>query len=285
MAMRSMLSSVKIPMARALRCNISPLVMGILNVTPDSFFDGGKHHTMEGALDHALRMIEEGADIIDIGGESTRPYADPVPEEEELRRIVPVIEALRASSGILISVDTYKAGVADAALRAGADIINDISGLTYDDAMAQVVARNDAWVVIMHIKGTPRNMQVDPHYDDVVVEISEFLRLQMDHAVRAGVDPEKIIIDPGIGFGKRVEDNLRILKMLGEFKKLGRPVLIGTSMKSFIGKVAGLPIEERVEGTLASLAVALMNGADILRVHDVKKAKKVLMTVKAVMDA
>ncbi len=285
MAMRSMLSSVKIPMARALRCNISPLVMGILNVTPDSFFDGGKHHTMEGALDHALRMIEEGADIIDIGGESTRPYADPVPEEEELRRIVPVIEALRASSDILISVDTYKAGVADAALRAGADIINDISGLTYDDAMAQVVARNDAWVVIMHIKGTPRNMQVDPHYDDVVVEISEFLRLQMDHAVRAGVDPEKIIIDPGIGFGKRVEDNLRILKMLGEFKKLGRPVLIGTSMKSFIGKVAGLPIEERVEGTLASLAVALMNGADILRVHDVKKAKKVLMTVKAVMDA
>lgn len=285
MAMRSMLSSVKIPMARALRCNISPLVMGILNVTPDSFFDGGKHHTMEGALDHALRMIEEGADIIDIGGESTRPYADPVPEEEELRRIVPVIEALRASSDILISVDTYKAGVADAALCAGADIVNDISGLTYDDAMAQVVARNDAWVVIMHIKGTPRNMQVDPHYDDVVAEISEFLRLQMDHAVRAGVDPEKIILDPGIGFGKRVEDNLRILKMLGEFKKLGRPVLIGTSMKSFIGKAAGLPVEERVEGTLASLAVALMNGADILRVHDVKKAKKVLMTVKAVMDA
>lgn len=285
MAMRSMLSSVKIPMARALRRNISPLVMGILNVTPDSFFDGGKHHTMEGALDHALRMIEEGADIIDIGGESTRPYADSVPEEEELRRIVPVIEALRASSDILISVDTYKAGVADAALCAGADIVNDISGLTYDDAMAQVVARNDAWVVIMHIKGTPRNMQVDPHYDDVVAEISEFLRLQMDHAVRAGVDPEKIILDPGIGFGKRVEDNLRILKMLGEFKKLGRPVLIGTSMKSFIGKVAGLPIEERVEGTLASLAVALMNGADILRVHDVKKAKKVLMTVKAVMDA
>lgn len=285
MAMRSMLSSVKIPMARTLPCNISPLVMGILNVTPDSFFDGGKHHTMEGALGHALRMIEEGADIIDIGGESTRPYADPVPEEEELRRIVPVIEALRASSDILISVDTYKAGVADAALCAGADIVNDISGLTYDDAMAQVVARNDAWVVIMHIKGTPRNMQVDPHYDDVVAEISEFLRLQMDRAVRAGVDPEKIIIDPGIGFGKRVEDNLRILKMLGEFKKLGRPVLIGTSMKSFIGKAAGLPIEERVEGTLASLAVALMNGADILRVHDVKKAKKVLMTVKAVMDA
>lgn len=285
MAMRSMLSSVKIPMARAFRCNIYPLVMGILNVTPDSFFDGGKHHTMEGALDHALRMIEEGADIIDIGGESTRPYADPVPEEEELRRIVPVIEALRASSDILISVDTYKAGVADAALCAGADIVNDISGLTYDDAMAQVVARNDAWVVIMHIKGTPRNMQVDPHYDDVVAEIREFLRLQIDHAVRAGVDPEKIIIDPGIGFGKRVEDNLRILKMLGEFKKLGRPVLIGTSMKSFIGKAAGLPVEERVEGTLASFAVALMNGADILRVHDVKKAKKVLMTVKAVMDA
>lgn len=240
---------------------------------------------MEGALDHALRMIGEGADIIDIGGESTRPYAQPVPEEEELRRIMPVIEALRASSDILISVDTYKADVAAAALKAGADIVNDISGLTYDDTMAHVIADNDAWAVIMHIKGTPRNMQVDPHYDDVVKEVSQFLRERMEHAVRAGMDPEKIIIDPGIGFGKRVEDNLRILKMLREFKKLGRPVLIGTSMKSFIGKITGLPVEERVEGTLASLAVALMNGADILRVHDVKKAKKVIKTVKAVMDA
>ncbi len=259
--------------------------MGVLNVTPDSFFDGGKHHTMEGALDHALLMIEEGADIIDIGGESTRPFADPVPEEEELGRVIPVIERLRGNSDVLISVDTYKAGVASEALKAGADIVNDISGLTYDEDMAGVVARNDAWVVLMHIKGTPRNMQADPHYDDVIAEISDFLLGRIDHAVRAGIDPEKIIVDPGIGFGKRVGDNLRILKMLREFKKLGRPILIGTSMKSFIGKITGLPVEERVEGTLASLAVALMNGADILRVHDVKKAKKVLMTVKAVMEA
>ncbi len=240
---------------------------------------------MEGALDHALRMIGEGADIIDIGGESTRPYAQPVPEEEELRRVIPVIEALRANSDIFISIDTYKADVANAALKAGADMVNDISGLTHDDAMAQVIADNDAWAVIMHIKGTPRNMQVDPHYDDVVEEIRQFLLERVDHAVRSGIDPEKIVLDPGIGFGKRVEDNLRILKMLREFKKLGKPVMIGTSMKSFIGKITDLPVEERVEGTLASLAVALMNGADILRVHDVKKAKKVIKTVKAVMDA
>ncbi len=279
-----MLSS-GIPMAWAFQCKTTPVIMGILNVTPDSFSDGGRHRSTEDAVDHARLMIEEGADIIDVGGESTRPFSEPVAEKEEIRRVIPVIERLHEIPGAFISVDTYKANVAREALKAGADMVNDISGLTYDDAMAGVIAGNDAHAVIMHIKGTPRNMQENPWYDDVVGEISAFLHERVEYAVRSGVDREKIVIDPGIGFGKRVEDNLRILKMLRAFHELGRPVLIGTSMKSFIGKLTDMPLEERVEGTLASLAVAIMNGADVLRVHDVRGAKKVLKIVKAVMDA
>lgn len=279
-----MLSS-GIPMAWAFQCKTTPVIMGILNVTPDSFSDGGRHRSTEDAVDHARLMIEEGADIIDVGGESTRPFSEPVAEKEEIRRVIPVIERLHDIPGAFISVDTYKANVAREALKAGADMVNDISGLTYDDAMAGVIAGNDAHAVIMHIKGTPRNMQENPWYDDVVGEISAFLHERVEYAVRSGVDREKIVIDPGIGFGKRVEDNLRILKMLRAFHELGRPVLIGTSMKSFIGKLTDMPLEERVEGTLASLAVAIMNGADVLRVHDVRGAKKVLKIVKAVMDA
>ncbi|HNT43099.1 MAG TPA: dihydropteroate synthase [Syntrophorhabdaceae bacterium] len=272
-------------MAWAFQCKTTPVIMGILNVTPDSFSDGGRHRSTEDAVDHARLMIEEGADIIDVGGESTRPFSEPVAEKEEIRRVIPVIERLHEIPGAFISVDTYKANVAREALKAGADMVNDISGLTYDDAMAGVIAGNDAHAVIMHIKGTPRNMQENPWYDDVVGEISAFLHERVEYAVRSGVDREKIVIDPGIGFGKRVEDNLRILKMLAAFKELGRPVLIGTSMKSFIGKLTDMPLEERVEGTLASLAVAIMNGADVLRVHDVRRANKVLKIVKAVMDA
>lgn len=279
-----MLSS-GIPMAWAFQCKTTPVIMGILNVTPDSFSDGGRHRSTEDAVDHARLMIEEGADIIDVGGESTRPFSEPVAEKEELHRVIPVIERLHEIPGAFISVDTYKANVAREALKAGADMVNDISGLTYDDAMAGVIAGNDAHAVIMHIKGTPRNMQENPWYDDVVGEISAFLHERVEYAVRSGVDREKIVIDPGIGFGKRVEDNLRILKMLRAFHELGRPVLIGTSMKSFIGKITDMPLEERVEGTLASLAVAIMNGADVLRVHDVRRAKKVLKIVKAVMEA
>lgn len=279
-----MLSS-GIPMAWAFQCKTTPVIMGILNVTPDSFSDGGRHRSTEDAVDHARLMIEEGADIIDVGGESTRPFSEPVAEKEEIRRVIPVIERLHEIPGAFISVDTYKANVAREALKVGADMVNDISGLTYDDAMAGVIAGNDAHAVIMHIKGTPRNMQENPWYDDVVGEISAFLHERVEYAVRSGVDREKIVIDPGIGFGKRVEDNLRILKMLRAFHELGRPVLIGTSMKSFIGKLTDMPLEERVEGTLASLAVAIMNGADVLRVHDVRGAKKVLKIVKAVMDA
>ena len=182
-------------------------------------------------------------------------------------------------------MDTCKATVAREALKAGAHMVNDISGLTYDEAMAGVIAEYDAHAVTMHIKGTPRNMQENPRYDDVIGEIREFLHERVEYAVRSGIDREKIVVDPGIGFGKRVEDNLRILKMIGAFRELGRPVLIGTSMKSFIGKLTDMPLEERVEGTLASLAVAIMNGADVLRVHDVRRAKKVLKIVKAVMEA
>lgn len=234
---------------------------------------------------HARRMIEDGADIIDIGGESTRPFADPVDKNEELSRVIPVIEKIREISDIPISVDTHKASVAHEALRAGADIINDISGLTYDDRMARVIAEHDAYAVIMHMRGTPKDMQENPVYDDVIAEIMAFLRRQSSYAAHAGIDERKIIIDPGIGFGKRVEDNLRILKMLHAFKELGKQVLIGTSMKSFIGKITDSPVEQRVEGTLATLAVAFMNGADIFRVHDVGRAVKVLKMVKAVMDA
>lgn len=279
-----MLSS-GIPMAWAFQCKTTPVIMGILNVTPDSFSDGGRYRSVEEAVHHARLMIEEGADIIDVGGESTRPFSEPVAEKEELHRVIPVIERLHEIPGAFISVDTYKANVAREALLAGADMVNDISGLTYDDAMAGVIAGNDAHAVIMHIKGTPRNMQENPRYDDVIGEISGFLQERVEYAVRSGIDREKIVIDPGIGFGKRIEDNLRILKMLGTFRDLGRPVLIGTSMKSFIGKITDMPLEERVEGTLASLAVAIMNGADVLRVHDVRRAKKVLKIVKAVMEA
>ncbi len=272
-------------MTREIPSKKEPLIMGILNVTPDSFFDGGRYDTEEAAIEYALRMVEEGADIIDVGGESTRPYAEEVGLEEELKRVIPVIEKISARSDVFISIDTYKSKVAQAACLAGAQMINDISGLTFDPQMAHIAGEMRAYVVIMHTKGTPKNMQENPYYEDVISEISEFFRKQMDTAIQAGITEERIILDPGIGFGKRVEDNLRILKMLGEFKKIGRPLLIGTSMKSFIGKVTGSTLEERLEGTLASLAVSIMNGADILRVHDVKSAQKVAKLVHAVMES
>jgi dihydropteroate synthase len=272
-------------MTREIPSKKEPLIMGILNVTPDSFFDGGRYDTEEAAIEYALRMVEEGADIIDVGGESTRPYAEEVGLEEELKRVIPVIEKISACSDVFISIDTYKSKVAQAACLAGAQMINDISGLTFDPQMAHIAGEMRAHVVIMHTKGTPKNMQENPYYEDVISEICEFFRKQMDIAIQAGIAEERIILDPGIGFGKRVEDNLRILKMLGEFKKIGRPLLIGTSMKSFIGKVTGSTLEERLEGTLASLAVSIMNGADILRVHDVKSAQKVTKLVHAVMES
>jgi len=257
--------------------------MGILNVTPDSFFDGGQYLKKDEALKHALKMIEDGADIIDVGGESTRPFSEPVDVQEELRRVIPVIEAIRLRSDITISVDTYRAEVAENACKAGAEIVNDISGLGFDSKMAETIARLGAYAVIMHIKGTPKDMQKDPYYDDVISEIKDFFSERIEFARAKGIDDGKIILDPGIGFGKRVEDNLRIIKELKAFKELGMPILIGTSMKSFIGTVTESELHERIEGTLASIAISIWNGADIVRVHDVKKAFKVIKLVDAIM--
>lgn len=263
-----------------------PLIMGILNVTPDSFYDGGRFYSRGAAIEHALRMIDEGADIIDVGGESTRPYSEVTPLDDELARVIPVIRTIKERTGALVSIDTYKAEVARAALEAGADMINDVSGLTFDDAMADVAAQSGVPVALMHIKGTPKDMQVSPRYDDVVREIMEFFGERIAFAKQRGIAEENIVLDPGIGFGKRLADNLTIIRELRRFKELGRPILIGTSMKSFLGKLADSPDpEERVEGTLASIALTLWNGADMVRVHDVRKAKKVAVLVHAVQHA
>lgn len=264
------------------------LVMGILNVTPDSFSDGGQFFSFESALERVRQLIREGADIIDIGGESTRPGAQPVSEDEELRRVIPVIRAIRKESAVPISIDTYKASVAEAALEAGANVINDISALRFDPRMAQVVAQACVPVVLMHMLGEPRTMQQKPVYTDVVREIKEFLAERIAFARAHGI--EKIIIDPGIGFGKTVEHNIEILRRLGELRELGCPILIGTSRKSFIGKLGGteenpLPIHERLEGTIASNVIAVLKGAQIVRVHDVAAMKKSLTIVDAVCYA
>ncbi len=250
------------------------LVMGILNVTPDSFSDGGRFLDPDRAVAHALRLQEEGADIIDIGGESTRPGAEPVPLEEELRRVIPVLEKLRGVLRIPVSIDTYKAEVAEAAIELGARIVNDVTALRADPRMPEVVARSGVGLVLMHMKGTPKDMQENPIYTDVVAEIKGFLRERISAALSRGIAPEQIAVDPGIGFGKKLEHNLEILWRLEEFLELGRPVLVGPSRKSFIGEILGLPVEERLEGTLAACAVAVVRGADIVRVHDVLPARR-----------
>jgi dihydropteroate synthase len=232
-----------------------------------------------------MEMIEQGADMIDVGGESTRPGSDPLPTEDELSRVIPVIESLSAESDVPISIDTYKAEVARRALDAGAQMINDISALRFDPGMKEVVQEYRVPVVLMHIKGTPKEMQKDPHYDDVIAEITEYLRQSIKMAEEAGISRERIIIDPGIGFGKRLQDNLNILKNLKEFSILECPILVGCSRKSFIGKILDLPVEERLEGSLAALAVAVMNGANIVRVHDVRESKRVVGLVDAIRRA
>jgi dihydropteroate synthase len=261
-----------------------PLVMGILNVTPDSFSDGGKFQTFESAKDRALQIRDEGADILDIGGESTRPGSSPVTPTEEIRRVIPVIEAVRPELRIPISVDTTSAATARAALDAGADIVNDISALRFDPEMAQVVAEHKVPVVLMHMLGSPKDMQVSPNYVDCIKEIMDFFRERIDFAVNQGIDRSKIIIDPGIGFGKRLSDNIEILTNLSEFTKLGLPILIGTSRKSFIGMLSGLDNEasERIGGSIGSMVAAVLNGANIVRVHDVKESVEALKVVAAV---
>ena len=254
-------------------------VMGILNVTPDSFSDGGCYFDVQQAVAHTQLMVQEGATLVDIGGESSRPGALPVSVDEELARILPVIRAVVDRVDVLISVDTYKAEVAQQALEAGAHLVNDITALRADAAMASVVARMEAGLILMHIKGTPRTMQQAPQYDDVVSEVHASLQESIRIAEAQGVAAERIIIDPGIGFGKTTAHNLELLKRLSEFRSLNKPLLIGTSRKSFIGNVLGLPISERVEGTAATVCWAIAHGADIVRVHDVKaNVRAALMT-------
>lgn len=258
-------------------------VMGILNITSDSFSDGGLYLGLDRAVARAKEMVAEGADIIDIGGESTRPYADPVPLAEEIARVIPVLERLVAEVNVPISVDTYKSEVARQALKRKATIINDISGLKADPQMAEVVAEFGCPVVVMHIKGTPKNMQENPVYDDVVGEVMAYLQGSIEMALQAGVQKEKVIVDPGIGFGKTASHSLEILHRLAEFKALGQPILTGTSRKSFIGKVLDLPPAERLEGTAATVALSIAGGADLVRVHDVKAMKRVVRMTDAII--
>ncbi len=259
------------------------LIMGILNVTPDSFSDGGTYFSRASAIDRALQMADEGADIIDIGGESTRPGAEPVSLEEELERTIPVITELAGKLSIPISIDTYKAEVARRALEAGASIVNDISGLRFDPKMAETIAAYDAAVVIMHIKGTPKDMQVNPHYDDLFGEIISYLKEGIEMARSSGIDEEGMIIDPGIGFGKRPEHNLLIINQLKRFTVLDKPILMGVSRKSFIGiALDNAPPQERLEGTAAAVALSVYNGAQIVRVHDVKEMVRVVRVVDAI---
>jgi dihydropteroate synthase len=252
-----------------------PLIMGILNVTPDSFSDGNLYSDPARAIDRALEMAAEGADIIDIGGESTRPGAAPVSTEEELKRLIPVISALAGKTACPISVDTWKSPVAHAAMDAGAAIINDISGFTFDPQMAAVAARTGAGVVLMHTRGTPQSMQHDTVYADLIGEITHYLRQSLAIAAKAGIEQDRIAIDPGIGFAKTVAQNLEILRRLREFTSLGLPLLAGTSRKSFIGKVLNRETGQRTHGTAATVALAVLGGADILRVHDVREMRDV----------
>lgn len=257
-------------------------IMGILNVTPDSFSDPGSFFGVNEAIAHGEEMMEEGADIIDVGGESTRPGARPVPALEETKRVIPVIKALSKKKGMIISIDTRKAKVAQAALDAGAHMVNDVTGLRFDGKMAKVVARHKVPVCIMHMRGTPATMQKNPVYKDLMGEIIGGLEESIAIAENAGILHGKIIVDPGIGFGKTVENNLEILKRLREFKVLGCALLVGPSRKSTIGKVLNLSEGERVEGTAAAVAVSIANGADLVRVHDVKEMVRVARMTDAI---
>jgi dihydropteroate synthase len=259
------------------------LLMGVLNVTPDSFSDGGLFFEKEKAVARGLRMVEEGADLIDIGGESTRPGSRPLDSKEELRRVIPVIESLAQKTDVPISIDTYKSFVAREAVQAGAELINDISGLHFDPNLANVSAKEKIPIILMHIRGTPETMQTDIHYDSLFSDIIHSLRESVRKAESAGMDPDQIIIDPGIGFGKTLEQNLLLLKHLSEFRILGKPLLLGTSRKSFIGKILKAEdVSERLEGTLASIAIGVSNGAHIIRCHDVLQAKKAIAVADAI---
>jgi dihydropteroate synthase len=261
------------------------LVMGIVNVTPDSFSDGGEFLDAGAAVEHGLALAQEGAHILDIGGESTRPGAEPVSRDEELRRVVPVLEGLAARrTSARLSIDTSKAAVARASLQAGADLVNDVTALRGDPEMAELVASSNADCCLMHMLGEPRTMQAHPRYDDVVDEVKSFLEQRMAFAVREGIAEERILLDPGIGFGKTVEHNLELLRRLDEIVALGRPVAIGTSRKSFLGRIAGnRDARERLAGTIATNVIALERGARVFRVHDVRPVSDALAVASATL--
>lgn len=267
-----------------LRASPLPLLMGIVNVTPDSFSDGGSWFDQQRAIAQALQLAADGADILDIGGESTRPGAEPVSLADELQRVIPVIAAVRERCTVPISIDTYKAEVAREALQAGATIVNDISGLTFDPQMIDVCAASDCGMVCMHIQGTPQTMQADPRYGDVVAELVGFFRESLRLLTARGIAAERIVIDPGIGFGKTAAHNLEILSHIAAFQSLGRPVLIGHSRKGFLKKILNRAVDERLYGTVGVAIAAAMQGADILRIHDVAAVRDSLLAWHAVAE-
>ena len=261
------------------------LIMGILNVTPDSFSDGGLYFETQKAINHALSMIEDGADIIDIGGESTRPFSNPVSLDDELLRVVPVIKELRKRTDAVISIDTTKSTVAKEACLVGADIINDISGMLFDTKMIDVAKDIGCPVVLMHIKGNPKTMQENPAYDNLISDIKSHLLERVDYAIENGIDRKNIILDPGIGFGKTIENNFEILNRLDELTSTGYPFLIGTSNKSFIGKILNVNEGDRLQGTIVANTIALQKGCKIFRVHNVKEAKRCLLIANKIFNS
>jgi len=261
------------------------LIMGILNVTPDSFSDGGKYLEKNNAINHALAMIDNGADIIDVGGESTRPFSDPVSLDEEISRVIPVIEGIRKESDVCISIDTTKSEVATAALNSGASLINDVSAMEVDPLMVDVALKFDCPIIIMHMKGNPKSMQDNPQYESLISDIKDYLQERVDFIVSKGVNSKKIVIDPGIGFGKTVENNFEIINNLNHFTKMGFPVMLGASRKSFIGISLDLPEEDRLEGSLAANIIGLQNGAKIFRVHDVAETNKAFVIANKIFNS
>jgi dihydropteroate synthase len=257
-------------------------VMGILNVTPDSFSDGDKYFESDKAIEHGIAMAQEGADIIDVGGESARPYSRRISIQEELDRVLPVIEKLKKELSIPISIDTCKVEVAQAALKAGAAIINDISALRFDPRMGSIAAEAGVPVILMHMRGTPENMQQNPTYEDLISEVIDFLRDGIRRSIKAGIKKELVVVDPGIGFGKTFDDNLKIIKELSQFEILQQPILLGTSNKAFIGHILKKEADERDTGTMATVAAGVMNGAHIVRVHHVRMAVETVRIVDAV---
>jgi dihydropteroate synthase len=269
---------------REVELGVRTLVMGVVNVTPDSFSDGGRHGDPAAAVAHGVRLAGEGADVLDVGGESTRPGADPVPAAEQVRRVVPVLRALRRETSALLSIDTASAVVAETALEAGADLVNDVSGLLWDEGLGEVVARHGVPVVLMHLRGTFAAMHAAPRYGDVMAEVQAELAQAVGRAERAGVSRGQIVLDPGIGFSKQAEQSLAVISRLGELRALGCPVLAGPSRKSFIGRILDAPVEGRLLGTAAAVAACVLNGTHVVRVHDVGAMVQVVRVCDAILS-